>query len=321
MKSSKWWIAPISVLVSMPVLAQEWPTKPIRLILGFAPGGGSDAIARPIAIPLAAVLGQQIVIDNRPGANGVVGTHIAAKSPPDGYTYFLAFDNHATNPFLQKSLPYDTIKDFAPITLLATSPYALMVAPASPYRGLKDLIAAAKAKPGQLTLGTGGVGSRGHLAMELLGRRAGFTFTQIPYRGAGLAAIDVMGGQIVMQMGSILFSAPLIKGQRLRAIAVTSTARVAELPDVPTVAEQGYPGYDVQSWWGIIAPAGVPKPILDKMHGAVSRVLAQPDTRARIESVGATPLTSTPAEFMRNLKQEMQVWGKVVRDSKISASE
>jgi tripartite-type tricarboxylate transporter receptor subunit TctC len=251
----------------------------------------------------------------------VLGTDIAAKAPADGYTYFLAFDNHATNPFLQKSLPYDTIKDFAPITLLATSPYALMVSPSSPYKGLKDLIAAAKAKPGELTLGTGGVGSRGHLAMELLGQRGGFTFTQIPYRGAGLAANDLMGGHITMQMGSILFSAPLIKGQRVRAIAVTSQSRVAELPGVPTVAEQGFPDYDVRSWWGVIAPVGVPKPILDKMHATIERVLAQPDTRARIQSVGATPLTSTPAEFMRNLKQEMQVWGKVVRESKITATE
>lgn len=310
-----------SLFGSLQVSAQEWPTKPIRLILGFAPGGGSDAIARYVQAPLSTVLGQPIIIDHRPGANGVVGTQIASRAVPDGYTYFLVFDNHSTNPALRKSLPYDSINDFIPISLLATSPYALMVNPSGPYKGLKELIAAAKTKPGVLTLGTGGAGSRGHLAMELLGKQAGFSFTQIAYRGAGLAANDLMGGQISMQMGSILFSAPLIEGQRLRAIAVTSSKRISQLPDVPTVAEQGFPDYEVQSWWGIMTVAKVPKPIVDRMHGAIERAVGLPDTRSRIQSVGANAVTSTPSEFMLLIKREMDIWGKVVRESGVNVVE
>ena len=314
--------AAISLLLFAPLaFAQQWPAKPVRFLTGFGVGGSSDQIARLVADRLSGALGQQVIVDSRPGGNGVAGTALAAKAPADGYTYLVVFDAHATNPSLQKDIPYDTLRDFTPIMLFATSPYGLVVAPASAYRTLADLIAAAKARPGELTLGSSGIGSRGHLALTLIGQRAGFTFTQIVYRGPPQAITDVIGGQITMQMGTIFFVAPFIKSQRVRALAVTSAARLPQIPDVPTVAEQGYPGYEVHSWWGIVAPAGVPKPIRDRLHAEMNNVLATPDLRDRLGQLGVTIRATTPDEFQRYLVSEMQLWGKVVRDAKISATE
>lgn len=320
MRTQKRWFAVAFCLLlsSQAAAAQSWPTKPVRFITAFATGGSSDQIARIIAEPLSGALGQQIVIDNRSGGNGVVGTAIAAKSTPDGYNYLVIFDSHATNPSLQKSLPYDTLKDLTPVMLFATSPYGLVVNLASPYRRLGDIVAAAKAKPGELTLGSSGIGSRGHLAMVLLEHRAGFRITQVAYRGPAQVITDVMGGQITMQMGTFFFVSPFVKSQRVRALAVTSATRMPQLPDVPTVAEQGFPGYEVHSWWGIVAPSGVPKPILRQMHSALSRVLGLAEVRSRLQQVGATVRASTPEEFARHIVKEMEFWGKVVRDSKIS---
>ena len=297
-----------------------WPTKPVRFITAFAAGGSSDLIARIIAEQLTAALGKQIVIDNRTGGNGVAGTAIAAKAPPDGYSFLVIFDAHATNPSIQKTLPYDSIKDFTPIMQFASSPYVLMVSTGSPYRFVNDLIAAAKARPGALTLGSSGVGSRGHLAIALLEQRAGFRITQIPYRGPPQALTDVIGGQITMQMGTSLFGVPFIKSQRVRALGVSSTARIAQLPDVPTIAEQGFPGYEVNSWWGLVAPAGVPAPILNKLHASLSGILARAEMRERLEQVGAAMYASTPQAFTAYIASEMKLWGQVVRDNKIGAT-
>jgi tripartite-type tricarboxylate transporter receptor subunit TctC len=301
--------------------AQTWPNKPVRFITAFPVGGSSDQVARIVSERLTAVLGQQIIVDNRTGANGAAGTALAATTAPDGYSFLVVFDSHATNPSLQKNLPYDTLKAFTPVMLLASSPYGLVVQPAAPYKTLNELIAAAKAKPGELTLGSSGIGSRGHLAMALLEQRAGFKITQVPYRGPPQAMTDVIGGQITMQMGTFLFVSPFIKSQRVRGLAVTSAARMAQLPDIPTVAEQGFAGYEVHSWWGVVAPAGVPPAILKKLDGALRDVLAQPETRNRLEQLGAT-VRALPAEpFGNYIAQEMALWGKVVRDSKISATE
>ncbi len=320
MKNRKWIaLAVCTLLLSQSTAAENWPTKPIRFIIAFAAGGSSDQVARIITGPLTAALGQQIVIDNRSGGNGVVGTAIAAKAPSDGYNYLMVFDSHATNSSLNKRIPYDTAKDFTPIMLMASSPYGLVVSPASPYRTLSDLIAAAKSKPGELTLGSSGVGSRGHLGMVLLGQSAGFEITQVPYRGPAQAITDVIGGQITMQLGTFFFVSPFVKAQRVRALAVTSAKRMPQLPDVPTVAEQGFPGYELQSWWGIVAPAGVPKPILRKMHAELSRVLTSPETRDHLQKLGATVRASTPEEFSRHIAAETKLWGKVVRDGNISA--
>ena len=317
------WLAPaISVLfLWQPAAAQNWPTKPIRFLTGFAVGGSSDQLARLIAERLTLALGQPVIVDNRTGGNGVAGTAIAARSPADGYTYLVVFDAHATNPSLQKSLPYDTVKDFAPIMLLANSPYALVVNAASPYHKLADLIAAAKAKPRELTLGSSGIGSRGHLAIILIEQRTGAKITQIAYRGPAQSIIDVIGGQITMQMGTFFFVSPFIKAQRVRGLAVTSAARMPQMPEIPTVAEQGYPGYEVHSWWGIVAPAGVPQPILQRLHAQLKTILCTQEMRERLEQLGITIRASTPDEFARYIASETALWGKVVRDGKISAAE
>ena len=301
--------------------AQDWPTKPLRFIVPFAAGGSTDQVARILGERLLATLGQQIIIDNRGGGNGVLGTALAAKSSPDGYNYLVVFDSHATNPSLQKNLPYNTVKDFTPITLIASSPMALVVHAAAPYQNLADLIAAAKAKPGELILGSGGIGSRGHLAVASLERRAGFKVTQVPYRGTSLITTDLLGRQITMQMGTVFFVAPYVKAQRLRALAVTVASRVEQLPDVPTVAEQGYPGYDVNSWWGMLAPAGVPKPVLQQLNAKLREIYASPVMRERLAQVGLTERASNAEEFTRFIASEMDFWGKVVRESNITASE
>jgi len=308
-----------AVAFAQAATAQTWPAKPVRLITGFAAGGSSDQVARLIADRLSASLGQQFIVDNRSGGNGVVGASIAAKAAPDGYSFLVVFDSHATNPALQKTLPYDTAREFVPIMLIASSPFGLVVGAAQPYRTLGDLIAAAKSNPGGLTQGTSGVGSRAHLAMTLLGQKAGFQVTQVPYRGPAQAMVDVIGGQVTMQMVTVFFLSPFVKSQRVRAIAVASPARLPQWPDVPTIAEQGFPGYDVQSWWGIVAPAGLPRAILRKMHTELSRALTGPEMRDRLEQLGTTVRASTPDEFSRYIDSEMSLWGKVARDSHISS--
>ena len=314
-------LAACALASSAACAAEDWPTKPIRLIVPFAAGGSTDQVARILGERLAAALGQQVIIDNRGGGNGVLGTALAAKSSRDGYNYLVVFDSHATNSSLQKTLPYDTVKDFTPITLIASSPMALVVHAASPYQNLADLIAAAKAKPGELILGSGGIGSRGHLAVASLERRAGFKVTQVPYRGTSLITTDLLGRQITMQMGTVFFVAPYVKAQRLRALAVTVANRVEQLPDVPTVAEQGYPGYDVNSWWGMLAPAGVPKPVLQQLNRKLREIYASPVMRGRLAQLGLNERASSPEEFTRFIAAEMDFWGKVVRESNITASE
>ncbi len=322
MTNAKWLAAALcAALVPHHAAAQSWPTKPVRFLTGFAVGGSSDQLARMIASQLSTSLGQQVIVDSRPGGNGVAGTALAAKAPADGYTYLVVFDAHATNPSLQKALPYDTLRDFTPVMLFASSPYGLVVAPASPYVTLGDLIAAAKTRPGELTLGSSGIGSRGHLAMVLIEQRAGFKITQIAYRGPPQTITDVIGGQITMQMGTFFFVSPFIKSQRVRALAVTSAARMQQLPDIPTVAEQGFPGYEVHSWWGIVAPTGVPKAILQRLHTEMKNVLGTQQMRERLEQLGMTIRASSPEEFNRYLVSDMQLWGKVVRDARISATQ
>ena len=322
MKTMNWLAAGFGALfLSQPAAAQDWPAKPVRFICAFGVGGSSDQIARLMADHLSNALGQPFIVENRPGGTGVVGAAMAAKSSPDGYNYLVVFDNLATNPYLQKNLPYDTVKDFTPIMLFATSPYGLVVNAAAPYRALGDLIAAAKLKPGELTLGSSGVGSRGHLAIASLEQKAGFKTTQVAYRGPAQIMTDLIGGQITMQMGTFFFVSPFVQAKRVRALAVSSAARMAQWPDVPTIAEQGFPGFEVHSWWGIIAPTGVPKPILQKIHAEMSRILAHPETRTRLERLGMTIRASTPQEFTRHLAAEMKLWGKVVRDNKISAAQ
>lgn len=310
----------LCALIPLAAWPQSWPTKPVRMVVPFAAGGSTDNVARLLAERLPEKIGQQVIVDNRAGANGAVGTAIAAKANPDGYNYIVVFDSHATNPSLQKNLPYDTLKDFTPIMLIASTPMALVVHAQSPYRTLSDLIAAAKAQPAALTLGSGGIGSRGHLAIALLENKAGFKVTQVSYRGTGLITSDLLGKQITMQMGTVFFVAPFLKAQRLRGLGISAAARVPQLPDVPTIAEQGYPGYEVHSWWGILAPAGTPQPVLKRMNAELQKILTSQDIQDRLGQLGMTVRASSADEFGRFLRTEMDVWGKVVRDSHIAAT-
>ncbi len=309
------------LLLCMPAAAQHWPTKPVRFIVGFPPGGSTDLVARYMAEPLSPLLGQQVLVDNRGGANGTMGTAIAARAAPDGYTFLVVYDSHATNPSLQKNIPFDTLKDFAPVMLIASSPMVLVVGAASPYRAIGELIAAAKAKPGALTLGSGGNGSRGHLAMALLSSRAGFSYTAVAYKGSAQLLVDLIGGHITMQVGSVFLVSPHVKAQRMRPLAVTAAGRVTQMPEVPAVAESGFPGYEVQTWWGIVTPAGAPKAIVQRMHAELGRVLAHVQTRERLESLGMDIRASSPEAFGRHIATEMELWGRVVRDTKITAND
>lgn len=315
------WTVTGLLLGTQTAIAQSWPAKPVRFISPAGAGGSSDQIARLLGDRLTQSLGQPFLIESRPGGNGVAGTAVVAKAAPDGYTFLFAFDFHATNPSLQSTLPYDTARDFEPIMLIGKSPFALAVNRGSPYRTLAELIAAAKSKPGELTLGTSGVGSRGHLAMLLIEQRADFKTTQAAYRGPAQVMNDLLGGQLTMQMGSVFFVAPFYKSQRVNILAVTSATRMTQLPEVPTVAELGFPGYEVQSWWGVLAPTGVPQSILARMHTELSRALNNQEARGRLGEFGVTVVASTPEEFSRFLAGEMQLWGKIVRDSKLKASE
>ncbi len=322
MTTRDWFAALLCVLFPSLAAAQnpQWPTKPVRFITAFPVGGSSDQVARIVAERLTSIVGQQIIIDNRSGGNGVAGTALAAAAAPDGYSFLVVFDSHATNPSLQKGIPYDTVKAFTPVMLFASSPYALAVGPTAPFKSLADLIAAARAKPGELTLGSSGVGSRGHLAMALLEQRAGFRITQVPYRGPAQAMTDVIGGQITMQMGTFLFVSPFVKGQRVRALAVTSAMRMAQLPDIPTVAEQGFPGYEVRSWWGIVAPAACLRRFCKNCIRRCARRWVSPKRGTASRQLGARVHASWPADFKDYIAREMALWGKVVRDSKISAT-
>ena len=306
--------------LSVAAQAQGWPTKPVRLIVPFAPGGSTDNVARLIAERLPSQIGQQVIVDNRSGANGAVGTAVAAGANADGYNFLAVFDSHATNPSLQKTLPFDTLKDFAPVMLIATSPMALVVHAQSPYRNLNDLIAAARAKPGALVLASGGIGSRGHLAMAVLEGKAGFKITQVAYKGTAQVTNAVLSRETTMQMGTVYFVAPFVKAQRLRALAVTTPTRIPQLPDVPTVAEQGFPGYEVQAWWGIVAPSATPAAIIRRMNAELQTMLATPDLQQRLGNLGMTVRASGSEEFGRFIVSEMELWGKVVREAKISAS-
>jgi tripartite-type tricarboxylate transporter receptor subunit TctC len=305
-----------SMLVAAPAIAQktDWPQRPVRFIVPFPPGGTVDPLARLAGARLSAALGQQFVIDNRTGSSGSIGTAIAAKSPPDGYTYVFVFDTHAVNPALQ-TLPFDTVKDFAPVMLVATAPMAIGTSPAKPYKTFTDVIKAAKARPDTLTLGSVGSGSLGHLTLMLVQQAGGFRLVHVPYKGGGPMTVDIMGGHLETGIGSTGLMAPLINGGKIRGVAVTGNKRSQALPDLPTLAEQGFPGLSALAWWGIFTPAGAPPPVVAKMHAELVKVFNQPDVRKQLtETMGMELVVSTPDALQKFLEAEMARWGKVVRE-------
>jgi tripartite-type tricarboxylate transporter receptor subunit TctC len=315
-------IAMVAALAAWPAFAQkvEWPARPVRFIVPFPPGGTVDPLARLVGARLSASLGQQFIVDNRTGASGSIGTGIAAKATPDGYTYVFVFDTHVVNPFLIAKLPFDTLKDLAPVMLVATAPYGVVTHVAKPYKSFRDVIAAAKARPDTVTFGSVGSGSLGHLLMTLVQQAGGFRLVHVPYKGGGPMTVDALGGDIELAVGTVALVSPNVKGGRLRGVATTGNERSAALPEVPTVAEQGFPGFAALAWWGILAPAGTPKPVLDKFNAALAGVFSRPDVRKQLgETLGMDLVVSSPAALQKFLLAETARWGKVVRENNIRA--
>ncbi len=295
--------------------APSYPERPIRLIDAYPPGGGSGAVALILKQKLSEAWGKQIVIDNRPGASGAIGTEIVARSTPNGYTLLMATSGAVVFAPLLNNVPFDTLKDFVPISQTTSQPLLVVLRPAAPINSVKELIAFAKVHPGKLTYSSAGIGGTAHLAGELLQALSNVSLTHVPYKGSGPALQAVVGGEVQMAFSNLLASIPLVKSGRLKAIAVTTRAR--SLPQLPTLAEAGASGYDVSAWNGVLAPTGTPRPIIDKLNAEIVRALNAPDVRERLTAMGSDPIGSTPEEFGAYIREEFERWGKVIRDNKI----
>src|SRR4051794_31434009 len=294
--------------------AADFPAKPIHLIVPFPPGGGNDTVARAIAQEVGPDLGQPLIIDNRPGAGGSVGAELAAKAPAAGYTLFLArAGSHAVNPTLHKKLPYDAVKDFTPITLIASAPSVLVVNPSVPARNIAEFTAYARANPGKLNYASNGNGSAAQLAAAMYESMAGVKMVHVPYKGIAPALNDLLGGEVQLLFGTVVALVPHIQSGRLRALAVTGRKRSALIPDVPTLRESGLPEYEAGSWYGIEAPAGTPRPIIEQLNAVIVKALRQPDVAKRLAAEGAEVVGSTPEEFGAHIKSELARVEKVVR--------
>lgn len=301
------------------VTAQPFPEKPIRVLVPYPPGGAVDIVARTLTQQMAKDWTAQFVIENRPGAGGVIATEIVAKSPPDGYTLIVVATGHAINPYLYKTLPYDTFKDFTAITEIGDAPNILLVKTSLPVKTIGDLIALARKEPGQLAYGTAGNGTSPHLAGELLKYMAKINIVPVPYKGGAPALADLVAGQIPMTFNNIPESIGQIRAGTVRAVAVTTATRSPVLPDVPTVAEEGVPGYDTGVWWGVIGPAGLPKPVVTKLHDEFVAALHTPAVTQHLEQLGATPIGSTPEEFDTVIKTEAAKWAPIIKAAGIKA--
>ena len=299
--------------------AGNYPSKPVRLILPFPPGGGTDTLARIVGQKLGEDLGQTIVMDNRPGAGANIGADIAAHSPPDGYTLLVGNIAHTINVTLYRKLSYNFVQDFAPITRLAATPNILVVHPSVPAKSVQELIALAKSRPGQLNYASSGSGSSSHLAGELFKNMTGVDLVQIPYKGGGPAVTSLIAGEAEVGFTTAPSVLQHVKAGRLRALAVTSAKRSAAAPDLPTIAESGVPGYDANTWYGVLAPRGTPAAIIARLHDALVKIMQAPDILSRIAVHGYEPETDTPKEFAVYIKSEIAKWGKVVKAAGIRA--
>ena len=296
--------------------AANYPSRPLRMIVPFAPGGGLDISTRLIGQKLTEKWGQNVVVDSRPGAATIIGTEIASRASPDGYTVLMITTTFAINPGLYTRLPYDPGRDFTPVTQLNSQPNVVVVPPSFAGNSVKDLIALAKAKPGELTFASPGAGSAPHLAAEMFQRAAGVSMIHVPYKGIPPAVTDVIGGRVTMLFTTTISAAPHIKAGKLRAVAITSAKRQAGMPDVPTIGET-LPGYRAEAFQGMVVPAGVPQAIVTKLSAEVARIVRLPDLTERFQLDGAEPVGSTPKEFAAFLRAEMQKWSKVVKDAGI----
>ena len=303
-----------------PAAAQEYPTRSIRLVIPFAPGGSNDIVGRLVAARLSETLGQQVVADNRPGAGGSIGAEAAAKAAPDGYTVVIGhIGTLAVNPTLYRKLAYNPITDFQPISLIAKVPNIMVVHPSVPARNVKELIALAKAHPGALVYGSGGSGGAGHLATEYFKLMAKIDIVHVPYKGTGPAIIDLLAGQTQLVFAGVPGISAQVRAKKLRALGVSTTARLAVFPEVPTIAESGVPGYEATQWYGLLAPAGTPKPVVDKLNRELVAVLKSRQMRERLAADGSEPFTSTPDEFRAFIKTEIARWAPVIKAADIRA--
>ena len=300
-------------------LAQAWPAKPVRIIVPFPPGGSVDQVARIFAAQLTTQLGQQFVVENRSGASGSIGTQVVATAPPDGYTLGVVFDTHAVNPTLIPNIPYDTLKDLAPVMLVGTSPMAIVTPATQPYRDFRDVLAAAKKEP--VAFGSIGTGSLGHLAMAQIAGSQKVQFTHVPYKGGGPLMTDAIGGQVPLAIGTVFLVNPHVKGGKVRALAVTSPKPSPQLPGVATVADQGVPGFSALAWWGVIAPGGTPQALVRRIYDEFSKALASPAVTQRLSEQGMDIVGGPPEEMDRFVRAEIGRWAAVVRDNKIRAGD
>ena len=302
--------------VSAPVLAQAYPAKAIRFVVPFPPGGPLDVSARVIGQKLTEAWKQPVIIDNRPGAGGNIGADLVAKSMPDGYTILMgAVSTHAINPHLYAKMPYDALRDFAPITRVTTVPNVLVIHPSLPVRSVRELITLARSKPGQLSFASGSSGSTGHLAGELFKTMAGVDMVHVPYKGAAPAVTDLIAGHVALMFDNLASALPQIKAGRTRALAVTTITRAAAAPDLPTIDESGLKGFDLSTWFGVFAPAGVPAPVIEALHREITRALDSADVRSRLAALGAQPTPTTPDAFAAFIKTEQAVYARVVKAS------
>ena len=295
-------------------MAQDYPAKPIRFIIPLAPGGGGDILARSIAQKLNEKWGQPVIVDNRPGGGGVIGTEVVAKAPADGYTILMIATNHTVNPSLIPKLPYDAIADFAPVTQLTASPNILVLHPSLPAASLKELIALARQRPGQLNYSSAGNGTAGHLAAELMKMMAKIDVVHVPYKAAPQALSDLVSGQIQLQFSNLMTALPHVKNGRLRGIAVTTIQRSPAIPELPTMDQAGLRGYRVDQTYGVVAPGRTPAPIIARLNGEIVNILKSPDIGQRMSAEGAMLVGNTPQEYLEYLKAELQKWTRVVKE-------
>lgn len=298
------------------VLAEVYPSKPIRIVAPFPPGGPADILSRIIGHKLSQSWGQQVIVDNRPGAGGNIGADLVAKAAPDGYTLLLGFvGTHAINASLYAKMPYDNVKDFEPVSQIAAVTIVLVVHPSVPALSIKELIALAKSKPGQLTFGSPGNGTPQHLAGQLFNTMADVDMLHVPYKGAVPALTDLLGGQVSMIFSSMPPALPLVKTGKIRALGVTSATRSPAAPAIPTITESGLPGYEVNNWYGILAPRGTPKEIVSKLNAEIVKILNMPDVKESLAVQGAEPVSGTPEQFAAYIKEETEKWAKIVKYS------
>ncbi len=308
----------LAIVASPALAADAFPSRPIRMIVAFAPGGGTDIIGRIVAQGISTALKQQVIVDNRPGAGGNIGTELAARSAPDGHTLITAgTGSHAINPSLYAAIPYDAVKDFTPVSLVASTPYLMVVHPSVAAKTLKEFLALAKARPDGFTMASSGNGGMPHLAGELFQLMAKVKFVHVPYKGTGAVFADLIGGQVQVLFGDIVATSPHVRSGKLRALGITSPQRSQNLPEFPTIAESGVPGYDAVGWFGVFAPAGTPKAIVDRLNAAIRDHLQHADVKARLSSLGADVVASTPEAFAEKQREDLERWAKVIKAANV----